>query len=68
MEIPQSNYDFFYGKMISGGLQEPKEKEMATHSSTLARTISWTQEPGALQSMGSQRVRHDSATNTHSGA
>ena len=32
---------------------------MATHSSTLAWRISWTEEPGRLQSMGSQRVRHD---------
>ena len=35
------------------------EKEMATHSGTLARRIPWTEEPGKLQSMGSQRVRHD---------
>ena len=35
------------------------EKEMATHSSILARRIKWTEEPGGLQSMGSQRVRHD---------
>ena len=35
------------------------EKAMATHSSTLAWTISWTEEPGRLQSMGSLRVRHD---------
>ena len=42
MEIPQSNYDFFYGKMISGGLQEPKEKEKATHSSILDWRIPWT--------------------------
>ena len=35
------------------------EKEMATHSSTLAWKIPWTEEPGWLQSMGSQRVRHD---------
>ena len=35
---------------------------MATHSSTLARKIPWMEEPGRLQSMGSQRVRHDSAT------
>ena len=32
--------------------------EMATHSSTLARELSWTEEPGRLQSMGSQRVGH----------
>ena len=35
------------------------EKEMATHSSTLAWKILWTEEPGRLQSMESQRVRHD---------
>ena len=35
------------------------EKEMATHSSTLSRKIPWTEEPGRLQSMGLQRVRHD---------
>ena len=38
------------------------EKEMATHSSTLAWRIPWREEPGGLQSMGSQRVRHDWAT------
>ena len=38
--------------------EDPQEKEMATHSSTLAWKISWTEEPGRLQSMGSQRVRH----------
>ena len=41
------------------GLEDPLEKEMATHSSTLAWKIPWTEEPGRLQSMGSQRVRHD---------
>ena len=35
------------------------EQEMATHSSTLAWEIAWTEEPGRLQSMGLQRVRHD---------
>ena len=35
------------------------EKEMATHTSILAWEIPWTEEPGGLQSMGSQRVRHD---------
>ena len=38
------------------------EKEMATHSSTFARKIPWTEEPGRLQSTGLQRVRHDWAT------
>ena len=39
--------------------EDPLEKEMATHSSILAWKIPWTEEPGRLQSMGSQRVRHD---------
>ena len=39
--------------------ENPLEKEMATHSSTLAWQISRTEEPGSLQSMGSQRVGHD---------
>ena len=38
---------------------------MATHSSILARRIPWTEEPGGLQSMGSQRVGHDGLTHTH---
>ena len=41
------------------GWEDPLEKEMATHSSILAWRIPWTEEPGGLQSMGSQRVRHD---------
>ena len=41
------------------GGEDPLEKEMATHSSTLAWKIPWTEEPGRLQSMGSQRVGHD---------
>ena len=41
------------------GREYPLEKEMATHSSTFAWKIPWTEEPGRLQSMGSQRVRHD---------
>ena len=57
-----------YGKAsayISGepgstlGWENPLEKEMATHSSTLAWKISWTEERGRLQSMGSHRVGHD---------
>ena len=38
---------------------DPLEKEMATHSSILARRIPWIEEPGGLQSMGSQWVGHD---------
>ena len=39
--------------------EDPLEKEMVTHSSILAWRIPWTEKPGRLQSMGSQRVRHD---------
>ena len=39
--------------------EDPLEKEMATHSTILAWKIPWAEEPGGLQSMGSQRVRHD---------
>ena len=41
------------------GQDDPLEKEMATHSSILAWKIPWMEKPGGLQSMGSQRVRHD---------
>ena len=40
------------------GREDPLEKGMATHSSILAWRIPWTEEPGGLWSMGSQRVRH----------
>ena len=42
--------------------EDALEKEMATHSSILAGKIPWTGEPGGLQSMGSQRVRHNLGT------
>ena len=44
------------------GQEDPLEKEMANHSSTLAWKIPWTEEPDRLQSMGSKRVGHNSAT------
>ena len=44
------------------GWEDPLEKGMATHSSILAWEIPWTDEPGGLQSMGSQRVGHYLAT------
>ena len=47
------------------GQEDLLEKEMATHSSTLAWKIPWMEEPGGLQSMGWQRVGHDSVTNFH---
>ena len=46
------------------GREDPLEKGMAIHSSILAWRISWTEEPGGLQLVGSQRVRHNWATNT----
>ena len=46
-------------RVQSLGREDPLEKEMANHSSTLAWKIPWREEPGRLQSMGSQRVRHD---------
>ena len=41
------------------GQEDPLEKEMATHSSTLAWEIPWTEEPGGLQSLDSQSVEHN---------
>jgi len=46
-------------RVRSLGWEDPLEKEMATHSSTLAWRIPWRGEPGRLQSMGLQRVGHD---------
>ena len=46
-------------RVRSRGLEDPLEKEMTTHSSIIAWRIPWTEEPGRLQSMGSQRVGHD---------
>ena len=45
-------------RVQSLGWEDPREEEMATHSIILAWEIPWTEEPGRLQSMGSQRVRH----------
>ena len=49
-------------RVPSLGREDPLEQEMATHSSTLAWRIPWREEPGRLQSMGSQRVGHDCVT------
>ena len=49
-------------RVQSLGREDPLEKEMATHSSISAWKIPWTEEPGRLQSMGSQRLRHDFST------
>ena len=46
-------------RVQSLGREDPLEEGMATHSRILAGRIPWTEEPGGLQSMGSQRVRHN---------
>ena len=46
-------------RVRSLGQKDPLEIEMATHSSIFARAIPWTEEPGRLQSIGSQRVGHN---------
>ena len=52
-------------RVRSLGWKDPLEKEMAIHSRTIAWKIPWTEEPGRLQPMGSQRVGHDWATSLH---
>ena len=52
-------------RVRSLGHEDPLEKKMAPHSSTIAWKIPWTEEPGRLQSMESQRVRHDWVTYFH---
>ena len=52
-------------RVRSLGWEDPLEKEVATHSSTFAWKIPWMEERGRLQSVGSQRVRHDWATSLH---
>ena len=47
------------------GQEDPLEKEIATHSRILAWEIAWTEEPGGLQSKGSQRVGHDRVINNN---
>ena len=54
-----ANYEM---RVQSLSQEDPLEKEMATHSSILVWEIPWTEEPSGLESMGSQRVRHDLAT------
>ena len=55
-------------RVQSLGREDPLEKEMATNSSILAWKIPWTEEPDRLQSVESQRVGHDWATNTYNQA
>ena len=54
-------------RVQSLGQEDPLEKAMATHSSTLAWKIPWTEDPGRLQFMGSQRVGHDRVTSLSEG-
>jgi len=49
----------WYHNSMDMGWEDPLEKEMAIHSSTIAWKILWTEEHGRLQSMGSQRVGHN---------
>ena len=51
--------------VLSLGQEDALEKEMETHSSILAWEMPWTEEPGGLQSMGSQRFGHDLVTKQH---
>ena len=55
-------------RVRSLGREDPVEEEMATHSSILAWTISWTEETGGLQSMGSHRVGQDCSDLAHTNA
>ena len=61
MRVNHRNFQWFskIGKKDSIQLGGESEKEMAPHSSTLALKIPWMEEPGELQSIGSQRVGHD---------
>ena len=55
--LPMQEMQEMWDRSLGG--EDPLQKGMATHFSILAWTIPWTEEPGRLQSMGSQRVRHD---------
>ena len=59
VENPPATQETQESLVPSLGWEDPPEKEMATHSSILAWKIPWTEEPGRLQSIGSQRIRHD---------
>ena len=59
-------YTMWEIRVRSLGREDPLEKEMAIHSSTIAWKIPWTEEPGRLQSMGSKRVGHDRVTSIKS--
>ena len=59
VKIPPAMQEMQEMQVQSLGWEDPLEEEMATHSSILGRRISRTEEPGKLQSMGSQRVEHN---------
>ena len=61
---PPANSGNMTDKVPSLGWEDPLEEGKATHSCILAWRIPWTEETGGLQSMGSERVGHDRATNT----
>ena len=63
--LPANARDIIDVGSITGSGKIPLEEGRATHSSILAWEVPWTQEPGRLQSMGLQRIRHDLATNQH---
>ena len=63
---PPSSTSFTFSYLFFPLLRTYVEKEMATHSSTSAWKIPWMEEPGRLQFIGSQRVRHNWATHFHS--
>ena len=54
--------------VLSLGQEDPMEEELATHSTVLVWRSPWTEEPGGLQSVGSQRVGHDSTMTATDGA
>ena len=59
MKNPPASAEDIETQARSLGREDPLEEEMAAHSNMLAWEIPWTEEPGGLQSMGSQRVGHD---------
>ena len=59
IKSPHNNAGDLRDQSLFLGQEDPLEDGMATHSSILAWRVPWTEKPGGLQSMGSQRVRHD---------
>ena len=57
--LPDSGGDIRDEDLITGGWEDPLEEDIVAHCRILAWRIPWTEEPGRLQSMGSQRVRHN---------